>query len=117
MKDFLTPHKPMIKIHLYDWSEIVTDKKHLPVIKSAWDKKQVIEIWDIIVAWANISKIEPVAYDDYSQIDFKVPDKYKKAIEARAKLYTDRLARAPREETIKMWCQRLDRNEPLDPKQ
>ena len=116
MKNFVVEYKPKIKIYLFDWSEIITDKKHEWFIISAWRNKDVITVADITVTWANISKIEQLQYDDYNHIDFKVPDKYKKAIEARAKLFTDRLARAPNEETIKMWCQRLDRNEPLDPK-
>lgn len=111
----LTEYKPMIKIHLYDKSEIITDKKHEAIIVEAWKKKAVISVWSITVAWANISKIEPLEYNDYNQIDFEIPWKYKKAINARAKLFESRIARYPNEEIIKMWCQRLDKWEPLDP--
>jgi hypothetical protein len=40
----LTEYKPMIKIHLYDKSEIITDKKHEAIIVEAWKKKAVISV-------------------------------------------------------------------------
>ena len=115
MKNFIIEYKPKIKIHLFDGSEIITDKKHELIIIEACKRKTVITVWDITITWANISKIEPLQYDDYNQIDFKIPEKYKKSIDARSKLFIERTTRAPKEETIKMWCQRLDRWWNLDP--
>lgn len=110
----LVEYKPKIKIHLMDKSEIITDAKHKDIIMLAWKKKTVIEIWSIVVSWHQIIKIEPLEYNDYNQIDFEVPQKYKKAIDARAKLYQDRILRYPTEETIKKWCMRLDQWLSLD---
>jgi len=116
MNDFntLTEYKPMVKIHLYDKSEIITEKKHEGVIIAAWKKKAVITVWSLTISWAQIAKIEPLDYNDYNQINFKIPEKYKKAIDVKAKTFQDKIGRYPNEDAIKKWCMKLDRWQSLD---